>query len=88
MQLSAIRSHAIIYAATGSAEVARRLAIVRGVMPLVVSIGDDVESVYLKLARRLRDEGRIEPGALMVFVNVATDLTSPSANFVKMMRLG
>ncbi|RPH60978.1 MAG: pyruvate kinase [Acidobacteria bacterium] len=87
-QLSAIRSHAIIYAATGSAEVARRLAIVRGVMPLVVSIGDDVESVYLKLARRLRDEGRIEPGAMMVFVNVATDLTSPSANFVKLMRLG
>ena len=86
-QLSTFRSPAIIYAATESPEVARRLAIVRGVVPLVVSIGNDVESVYLSLARRLRDEGRIEPGALLVFVNVATDLTRPSANFVKLMRL-
>jgi pyruvate kinase len=86
-QLSAFRSRAIVYAATESAEVARRLAIVRGVVPLVISIGDDVESVYLKLARRLQDEGRIEAGALMVFVNVATDLTRPSANFVKLMQL-
>jgi pyruvate kinase len=86
-QLATFRSHALIYAATGSADVARRLAIVRGVVPLVVSIGNDVESVYLSLARRLRDEGRIRPGAMMVFVNVAADLTSPSANFVKLMRL-
>lgn len=87
-QLSTFRSPAVIYAATENAAVARRLTIVRGVVPLVVSIGNDVESVYLSLARRLRDEGRIKPGALLVFVNVATDLTRPSANFVKLMRLG
>jgi pyruvate kinase len=86
-QLSTFRSRAVIYAATESADVARRLAIVHGVVPLVTSIGDDVESVYLKLARRLQNEGRIDVGALMVFVNVATDLTRPSANFVKLMQL-
>ena len=86
-QLSTFRSHALIYAATGSAEVARRLAIVRGVVPLVVSIGNDVEAAYLSLARRLRDEGRVQPGGMMVFVNVAADLTRPSANFVKLMRV-
>jgi pyruvate kinase len=86
-QLSTFRSPAIIYAATGSVEVARRLAIVRGVVPLAVPIDYDVESVYLNLARRLRDEGRIDADAVMVFVNVATDLTRPSANFVKLMRL-
>jgi hypothetical protein len=47
----------------------------------------DAEEAYLGVARQLRSERRVPDGATLVFVNVATDLTKPAANFVKLMRL-
>jgi len=86
-QLSTLRSRVPTYAATARADVARRLALFRGVVPLVVPLESDVEGAYLSLARRLTDDGRVPPQATVVFVNVAADLTKASTNFVKVMRL-
>jgi pyruvate kinase len=85
--LSALRSRAPVYAATASADVARRLTLFRGVVPLVVPVEDDVAIAYMNLAHRLRDAGRIPSPATLVFVNVAADLTKTAANFLKLMRL-
>ena len=85
--LSALRSRAPVYAATARADVARRLTLFRGIVPLVVPLEDDVAITYMNLARRLRDAGRIPSPATLVFVNVAADLTKTAANFLKLMRL-
>ena len=85
--LATLRSRVPVYAATPRADVARQLTLFRGVVPLVVSAGDDVGSSYMNLARRLRDEGQVPTHATLVFVNVAGDLTNVAANFVKLMKL-
>jgi len=86
-QLARFRSEVPVFAVTDRDDVAHRLTLLRGVVPLVVPSVSDAEEAYLSVARQLRSERRVPDGATLVFVNVATDLTKPAANFVRLMRL-
>ena len=80
--LSALRPRAAVYAATDSQSVAERLALQWGVVPIVCPVGseDEVEHSIVSC-------GAIEPGSVVVFVNVSPDLSHPHANFLTLRRL-
>jgi pyruvate kinase len=81
--LSAFRPRVPIFAVTPNHELARRLALCRGVTPLVAEF--DTTGIFIE--RHLIDRGLLEPGAVVVFVSVNADLTRPDANFLRIRRL-
>jgi pyruvate kinase len=85
--LSAFRPSALILAATNSPEVARRLMLYRGVIPLVATLGLDVEATGAEIGRVLRDRGLVNAGDEVVFVSIHEDLSRPAANFLKLYRV-
>ena len=72
--LAAARPAATIYAATDRPEVARRLALWRGVSPQVVSLEGDVDQVAARVVDHLRNSGQITASSTAVIVNVSPDL--------------
>ena len=68
---------------TPNPELARRLALCRGVTPLVAEF--DTTGIFIE--RHLIDRGLLEPGCVVVFVSVNADLTRPDANFLRIRRL-
>ena len=85
--LAALRPNAIIFAATNREDVARRLVLYRGVVPIVTSIAETVDATGALIARLLLDRGLVKPGAEVVFVSAHSDPAQPSANFLKLHRL-
>lgn len=82
-QLAALRPHIQIHAVTDQAIVARRLAMVRGVAPVVVS-ADLLATDALKqelVARRT-----VAAGEAVAFVRVHDELSLADANFVELQR--
>lgn len=86
--LSALRPRAPVFAATDRAEMARRLTLLWGVVPLVTDIGGDVDSAGANVGRQLLARGAVPPGGVVVFVSVNPDLARGDANFLKLQRLG
>ena len=84
--LSARRPRAPIYAATERDEVARRLALWHGVVPLTAPIEGDVDDVATNVVGRIRDGG-LPSGSTVVFVNASLDLTREAANFVRIKKV-
>jgi pyruvate kinase len=80
--LSALRPQAPIYAATDSRAVAERLALHWGVVPMVCGIGSEEEVERILVAC-----GAVNPGSVVVFVNVSPALSQPHANFLTLRRL-
>jgi pyruvate kinase len=85
-QLSALRPEAAIYALTDRDEVARRLALWWGVVPLVMSIEGDVDTVATRAIERIQHAGTLVPGATVVVVNATPDLDKGAANFLRVRR--
>jgi pyruvate kinase len=85
--LSAFRPSALILAATNSPDVARRLMLYRGVIPLVATLGMDVEATGAEIGRVLRDRRLVNAGDEVVFVSIHEDLSRPAANFLKLYRV-
>ena len=85
--LSALRPRAPIYAATENLETAHRLTLFWGVVPMMSTIGDDVDSAGLMVGRALQGRGVVRPGAIVVFVSVNADCTRADANFLKIQQL-
>jgi pyruvate kinase len=81
--LSALRPEAPVYALTGSEEIARRLALSWGVVPVVGEIGDGFVPV-VPLARELVARKLIATGDPLVLVSVDPDLARPDTNFLKL----
>lgn len=81
--LAALRPKAPIFAATDSVQVAERLALQWGVVPLVCPI-DATASIERAVARceALRGE------SIVVFVSVSPDLGNLQSNFLSLRRLG
>ncbi|MDE3154599.1 MAG: pyruvate kinase, partial [Acidobacteriota bacterium] len=69
--LSSLRPRARIFAATEHEETARRLMLYWGVVPVVTTIGDDVDSAGVMVGRGLEQRGVVRPGAVVVFVSVS-----------------
>jgi pyruvate kinase len=80
--LAALRPRAPILAATDSVHVADRLALQWGVVPIVCSL-DAPDSIERAVARC----AVLQTPAIVVFVSVSPDLTTPHANFLTLRRL-
>ncbi len=85
--LAALRPNAPIFAATNRVEVARRLMLYRGVVPIVTTIAENVDATGALIARHLLARGLVKPGCEVVFVSVHSDPAQPAANFLKLHRL-
>lgn len=84
--LSAARPEAIILAATDNEEVARRLNLWRGVVPLVCELSGDIEDVITRVVDGAVKRSGAPENATLVFVNTATDLDRGGSNFVRIRR--
>jgi pyruvate kinase len=85
--LATFRPQASILAATNSADVARRLLLYRGVVPIVAPFGENVDATGDAIGRELVGRGLLAPGDEVVFVSVHEDLRRPAANFLKLHRV-
>jgi pyruvate kinase len=85
--LSALRTRVPIFAATDQPEVARRLALSWGVVPVLTEIGDDVATTGQRISDDLLARHALEPGALVVFVSVSEELGPGPINFVKLQKI-
>jgi pyruvate kinase len=81
--LSALRPRAPIFAATASERLAGTLALYWGVAPLITDERD-----IGRLERLLLDRKLLQPGSVVVFVNVGADVSRLDANFVNVQRIG
>jgi pyruvate kinase len=86
--LSSLRPQAAVLAATGDEEVARRLALNRGVQPIVVSLDVDLDTINRQVAEALLGRGLVHAGSVVVFVSVSQDLSGRHANYLKLERIG
>ena len=84
--LSAIRSRAAIVAATDNPEVARRLNLWHGVIPIVCDLSGDIEHVITRVVEAAVKRTQAPDSATMVVVNTAVDLDRGSSNFVRIRR--
>jgi pyruvate kinase len=85
--LSALRPRAPIYAATGSAAVARQLALIWGVVPLVCDLGTDVSQVIARISDTLVERAFVAPSSVIVVVSISPDLAQGPSNFLKLQRI-
>lgn len=85
--LSALRTRVPIFAATDQPEIARRLALSWGVVPVLTEIGDDVATTGQRISDDLLARHALEPGALVVFVSVSEELGPGPINFVKLQKI-
>jgi pyruvate kinase len=82
--LSAFRPPVPIYAAVPDESLARRVALHRGVIPMVIEHDGDIETTARAVAGRLVAAGALQAGDRIVLVSVAADLFLASANFVRL----
>ncbi len=85
--LSAMRPDAPIFAATDRPEVARALALNRGVVPLLVEFGSEMRTTAAHISDALRARGLVASRASIILVSVSPDLSAPDANFLKLHRM-
>ena len=85
--LSALRPKAPIYAATASPAIARQLALMRGVVPLVCDVGADVDEAVERISDTLWTRSLIPPASVIVVVSISPDLQPGPSNFLKLHRL-
>jgi pyruvate kinase len=85
--LSALRPRAPIYAATDSPEIARRLALAWGVVPVIAELGGDVSAAAGRIGDQLVAHGAFPPSSVIVLVSITPDLTPGPSNFLKLQRV-
>jgi pyruvate kinase len=86
-RLSALRPRAPIFATTDREEMARRLALYWGVVPVCTDIGENVGSAGALIGQQLVARGLVPAGAAVVLVSISPDLTRSDANYLKIQRL-
>jgi pyruvate kinase len=85
--LSALRPRAPIYAATGSGEVARRLALAWGVVSVIGDLGTDVAQALDRITQMLISRSLVVPSSVIVVVSISPDLAQGPSNFLKLQRI-
>jgi pyruvate kinase len=86
-RLSALRPRAPILATTDRVEMARRLSLYWGVVPVCTDIGEDVDSAGALIGQQLIGRGLVPPGAVVVLVSISPDLSRSDANYLKIQRI-
>ena len=85
--LSAMRPRAPIYAATNQPDIARRLALSWGVVPVLTDLSGDVDTAAARIGEQLAQRGAVPQSAVIVLVSINPDLGSGYANFLKLLRV-
>jgi pyruvate kinase len=85
--LAALRPHAPVIAACDRDDIARRLSLYWGVLPLRMDIGQNIDAASALVASELVARRLVPSGAAVVFVRVDADVTRTDANYVKFHRL-
>ena len=85
--LSALRPQAAILAATDNEEVARRLSLWRGVVPIECDLRGEIEEVITRVVDGAVRRWGAPDHAILVFVNTAADLDRGGSNFVRIRRV-
>jgi pyruvate kinase len=86
-QLAALRPRAPIIAACDRDDIARRLSLYWGVLPLRMDIGQNIDDAGALVARELVARGLVPSGAAVVLVRTDADRTRADANYVKLHQL-
>jgi pyruvate kinase len=86
-RLAALRPRAPVIAACGREEIARRLTLHWGVLPMCTDIGDSVDVTGASVGRELVARGLVSAGASVVLVSVSADLARTDANYLKVQKL-
>jgi pyruvate kinase len=86
-RLSALRPHVPIFALTDRGDLARRLALFWGVVPLRIDIGENISAARALIGQQLVSRGLVSAGASVVLVSINPDLTRQDANYLKIQRL-
>jgi len=86
-QLAALRPHAPIIAACERDDIARRLALYWGVLPIRMDIGQNMDEAGTLVAGELVMRGLVPRGVPVVFVRIDADRTRADANYVKVHQL-
>jgi pyruvate kinase len=84
--LSAMRPRTPIYAATDQPEISRRLALFRGVIPLLTDFTSDLRTPAVSIGQKLVERGAVPPASVLVLVSISPDLSEVFANFLKLQR--
>lgn len=86
--LSKLRPPAPVFALTERALIARRLALWRGVVPLVVTKGDPGEEMFTRIARELHARRLVAEGGIVVVVGTAPQGPPGHTNFIRLLHIG
>jgi len=86
-RLAALRPRVPIIAACEREDVARRLTLNWGVLPMCTDIGENVDSAGARVGRELVSRGLVPSGACVVLVSVNADLARTDANYLKVQKL-
>jgi pyruvate kinase len=85
--LAALRPPAPVYAATDRVKVARRLALLWGVVPVMADLDSDSTTTAARIGADLVARGLIPARSVIVVVGVNPDLTPGPSNFLKVQRV-
>jgi pyruvate kinase len=86
-RLAALRPHAPIFAVTDSPQMARRLILHWGVVPVTFDLDENVDRAWSRIAQELFRRGLVSAGSVVVLVSINPDLSRIDANFLKIHRL-
>lgn len=86
-RLSALRPRAPIFATTDRVEMARRLSLHWGVMPVCTDIGENVDAAGTLIGQELVTRGLVPAGSVVVLISISPDLTRNDANYLKIQQL-
>ena len=86
-RLSALRPRAPIYGATDQPDIARRLALPWGVVPLLTDLSGDVNTAAARIGAQLVEGGAIPSSSVIVLVSITPDLSPGQSNFLKLLRV-
>jgi pyruvate kinase len=86
-RLAALRPRVPIIAACERSDVARRLTLHWGVLPMCTDIGENVDTAGTLVAREIVSRGLVAAGASVVLVSINADLARTDANYLKVQKL-
>jgi pyruvate kinase len=85
--LSALRPRTPIYAATDRDDIARRLALWWGVVPILTDLSGDVNEAADRIGASLVERDTLAPSSVVAMVSIAPDLAKGPSNFLKLQRV-
>jgi pyruvate kinase len=85
--LSALRPPVAIVAATDRLDIARRLILPWGVIPVLTDLSGDVNAAASRIGEELVAHGTIPRQSTIVLVSITPDLTTGNSNFLKIQRV-